>query len=99
MNKVTTKIDPNLLKNVELAISGIQCDHCEFKDDSVKVEDYKDWLNKECPECGFNLLTQKDYDMVQALYKAVDTVNAMTPEEAEQKGKLIEQQFKNKNQN
>ncbi len=45
-----------------LKISGIKCDNCSYKDDSVKFEDYLEWLNKPCPDCGENLLTQKDYD-------------------------------------
>ena len=50
-------------------IEGIQCDNknCDYEDDTVVVQDYKDWLNKPCPCCGANLLTEKDYKLVLAI--------------------------------
>lgn len=56
---------------------GIKCDNpeCCYADETVKVEDYKDWLNKPCPECGSNLLTQADYDNVQMLIKVAKLLN------------------------
>lgn len=56
---------------------GIKCDNpeCDFVDQEVRIEDYKDWLNKPCPKCGSNLLTQADYDNVQMLLNLVDIVN------------------------
>lgn len=47
-----------------LKISGIKCDNeaCDYRDDSVQFVDYPQWLDKECPNCGDNLLTQEDYD-------------------------------------
>lgn len=60
---------------VELVIKGIQCDSCDFKDPEVKVEDYPNWLNKPCPTCGENLLTQADFDNVQILLKSVELAN------------------------
>ena len=41
-------------------IGGIKCDNpsCDFRDESIPVEDYKNWLNKPCPICGSNLLTK-----------------------------------------
>ena len=57
-----------------LVISGIQCDNpkCDFIDKSVKYEDYPKWLDKECPKCGENLLTKKDYDNCKTMMKIVD---------------------------
>ena len=54
-----------------LQIGGIKCDnpHCNYKDMSVKYEEYPDYLNKPCPICGWNLLTQQDYDIVQRIVK------------------------------
>ena len=42
---------------------GIKCDNteCDFIDMSVKYEDYNEWLNKPCPDCGANLLTEADF--------------------------------------
>jgi hypothetical protein len=53
-------------------ISGIKCDtpKCEWKDMSVKREEYPAYLNKPCPDCGGNLLTEADYNFILALEKA-----------------------------
>jgi len=50
-----------------LNINGIKCDCCNFKDESVKVEDFKLWLNKPCPKCGANLLTKKDLNITMII--------------------------------
>lgn len=57
--------------NINMLVMGIKCDNpeCDFADMSVKVEDYPLWLNKECPICGANLLTQADYDILQKTLK------------------------------
>lgn len=52
-----------------MIIKGIKCDHCYFSDASVKKEDYLTFVNKPCPNCGANLLTQKDYDIVMKMDK------------------------------
>lgn len=53
---------------------GIKCDNsvCTYEDMSVKREDYLTWLNKPCPKCGDNLLTQKDYDALIKLEKIMN---------------------------
>ena len=63
-------------------IGGIKCDNreCDFMDDSVKVEDYNNWLNRPCPKCGENLLTEEDYNNVQLLMSMVNTINGLYPE-------------------
>ena len=60
---------------------GIKCDNskCDFVDQSVRIQDYDKWLNKPCPKCGSNLLTQADYDNVQMLLKLVHIVNENCP--------------------
>ena len=57
-------------------MSGIKCDNpnCNFVDYRVPVEDYINWLNKPCPNCGSNLLTQEDYDNVQTILKVYEQV-------------------------
>lgn len=56
---------------------GIKCDNpeCDFADANVEIEDYINWLNKPCPICGSNLLTQQDYDNVHKILEAVNFVN------------------------
>lgn len=48
---------------LELDIHGIRCDNpnCDYEDMTVQMEDYEQWLNKPCPKCGQNLLTEEDY--------------------------------------
>ena len=54
-------------KIVEYHIAGIKCDHCDWRNDNVKVEDFDLWLNVPCPKCRQNLLTQVDYDLSRRL--------------------------------
>lgn len=65
------------MKAANLMIKGIKYDNpnCDFMDNTVEFKDYKDWLNKPCPKCGENLLTQKDLDAVKALIKITNIVN------------------------
>ncbi|APF25246.1 MULTISPECIES: hypothetical protein [Clostridium] len=66
---------------IELNIKGIKCDNpeCDFRDDSVQVADYDKWLNKSCPKCGANLLTQADYDNTKAILEIVKITNSIFP--------------------
>lgn len=66
---------------IQMNIGGIKCDthDCDYRDDSIKVEDYADWLNKPCPKCGGNLLTQEDYDNVQTMMNLVNLMNGILP--------------------
>jgi len=66
-------------QNVKLNIKGIKCDNpiCDYKDMSVEYSDYPKWLNKPCPKCGENLLTEADYKTLQDLVDVVDLVNSM----------------------
>lgn len=63
-------------------ISGIKCDHpeCNYRDDSVRLEDYPQWLNKPCPLCGSNLLTQADYDTLLLLTGLVGKLSETVPQ-------------------
>ena len=51
-------------------ISGIKCDtpHCNYREKDVKFENFPKWINKRCPVCGRNLLTQSEYDKCIKLY-------------------------------
>lgn len=60
-----------------LHAGGIKCDNpeCDFADLSVGLEDYEEYLNRPCPKCGTNLLTQADYDNVKRIIEAASHVN------------------------
>lgn len=63
-----------------LIIKGIKCDNpdCNFRNDTVDFRNYRDWLNKPCPKCGSNLLTQKDLNAVKFLIKIINIINGIT---------------------
>jgi DNA-directed RNA polymerase subunit RPC12/RpoP len=56
----------------------IECDHCDFKiknnskDPNQSIEAY---LNKPCPKCGKNLLTEKDYADYKRTMKVINWLN------------------------
>ncbi|MCK5612193.1 hypothetical protein KAR91_60535 [Candidatus Pacearchaeota archaeon] len=56
---------------MEIKIEGLKCDAkgCSYEDNNVKVEDYESYLNKPCPVCGANLLTEQDLATVKKLMK------------------------------
>lgn len=60
----------------KVEISGLQCDKpdCNYVDPTIKVEDYKDYINFPCPVCGSSLLTQFDYDQVQLVLRMAETL-------------------------
>jgi len=69
--------DEKELNAIDYKINGIKCDNpnCDFRDDTVKFEDYPLWLNKPCPKCGCNLLTKKDLETTKTLIKLVNIIN------------------------
>jgi len=72
----------NKEERVGVKISGLTCDNtaCDYQND-VPFEEYENWLNKPCPKCGENLLTQDDLDTTLALNALVKMFNEMSEEE------------------
>lgn len=66
--------------NIKSDASGIKCDSCDWVDMTVKGEDYINWLNKPCPVCGENVLTEADYNSYVVLTEAMAAINKMSPE-------------------
>lgn len=62
---------------VDFNVQGIKCDACDYKDETVKFEDYKDYINKPCPQCGANLLTEADVDTLLKTIQSVDFINTI----------------------
>lgn len=48
--------------------SGLECDSCDWKDITIPVAEYPQWIDKACPKCGANVLTQKDHDDFMLVY-------------------------------
>lgn len=75
---------------MEIVISGIKCDNCSFRDNNVHFSEYPQWLNKPCPECGHNLLTNKDYNTCLKTLEAVKQANEFSDDEAVKERKFYE---------
>jgi len=82
-------------KNIEIEETGLKCDNpnCDWENESVKMEDYKEWLNKPCPKCGQNVLTEEDYNNAQMLHLMAEFINDCSEEEL---GELAEIANENK---
>ena len=65
------------MNSVEVYGGGIKCDnpHCDYVEQNVKIEDYKSWVNRACPKCGANLLTESDYKNVQLILRIAGFLN------------------------
>jgi len=55
-------------------ISGLKCDNCEWRNDTIQFEDYPANIGKPCPHCGNNLLTQQEFDHCLAMTKKVKKI-------------------------
>lgn len=58
---------------MELNIYGLKCDNpsCDYQDNSIQLEQYKDYINYPCPKCSSPLLTQADYDTTMTIIQSV----------------------------
>ena len=59
-----------------LNVSGIKCDNesCDYVDFTVPLEEYPNWVNKPCPKCGENLLTEQAYEQVKAIMEIYNII-------------------------
>lgn len=70
------------MKAATVTIKGLRCDapSCGYHQQepiSDKYEEWQKWLNKPCPKCGANLLTQADLDAVKNIFAVADKVNSV----------------------
>jgi len=74
------------MNTIETTHSGIKCDNpnCSYTDKTATFETYHNYLNKPCPNCGENLLTEDDFNRAEAIRLAVDIVNSLPKELLEQ---------------
>ena len=77
---------------IQMHIGGIRCDNpeCNFEDMSVRFENYDQWLNKPCLECGQNLLTDADFSAIKRLIHSLTLLIEKLPPISlnEQKAKM-----------
>jgi len=60
---------------MEITISGIKCDNCDYANREVTFEEYPLYVNRPCPRCGNNLLTEKEYEQAVKMYNGVVVIN------------------------
>lgn len=86
------------MKNaLEIKIGGLKCDNpdCTYKDMSIDVKDYKNWVNAKCPKCGEILLTKMDYLNTKFLLGMVELANKIYPKQKyNEKEETIELEIK-----
>ena len=65
------------MEAIEYNVYGIKCDskECDYADMDVKFEDYPNWVNKSCPKCGENLLTEEDLNSTKMLIEIIKGAN------------------------
>ena len=58
-------------------MGGIKCDNpsCTYVNEAVTITDSPDWINRPCPLCGENLLTEKAYIAFQNMLKTIQFIN------------------------
>jgi len=79
-------------KNIMVEQGGIQCDACDWKDDTpLSTKELEAYLNKPCPKCGENLLTEDDLLEYAKFMAAINTVNAMDSSVIEQFESLLDE--------
>ena len=83
-----------MTKPITIKISGIKCDSCDYKDDSVDRENYLEYVNKECPDCGNILLTQREYDEVSLIEGVVANFDLDIPQEFMEAAAIVEKMLK-----
>ena len=66
---------------ITLEISGLKCDNptCNYKDMTIDVKDYEQYIDSPCPKCEANLLTKKDCKETQRMLKMVKVLNKIFP--------------------
>lgn len=62
---------------MKLEAIGLKCDHCTYKDMTIKSKDYNNNIGKPCPRCGNSLLTQEDYDYFCRLERYVSKLKML----------------------
>lgn len=72
---------------IKLKKCAVKCDNpnCDYINKNVAIEDFHDWVNKPCPNCGSNLLTNRDYTTLKRLLFLFGILNILLPEEKESK--------------
>ena len=66
---------------INYGVYGIKCDSCDYSDMSVPYENYPQYVDKPCPECGTPLLTSEQLQDVENSIQAAQMFNGMSEEQ------------------
>lgn len=78
-------------KKIEITNDGgLKCDNinCDWVDKTIAFNNYQEWINKPCPKCGENVLTEEDYKNAEVVRLSIDLINSMSKEELDKFIKL-----------
>lgn len=69
--------------NLEITDGGLKCDNpkCDWKDATISFDNYKSWIDKSCPKCGENVLTEEDYKNAELVRLSINYINSMSKED------------------
>jgi len=56
---------------------GINCDACDYENDTVNLEDYGSYVGRPCPECGASLLTESEFQVFKGLQAIIELVGSL----------------------
>ena len=80
------------MANIEITSKDtIQCDNpnCDYEVE-IPFATYPEWINKPCPKCGENLLTENDYKNAELVRVSVAYLNSMSEEDFKDFAKAAE---------
>ena len=63
---------------IEIKETGLICDNknCDYVDKTVlHTDNLANFINKQCPKCNENLLTQQDYELNQKALEVIACIN------------------------
>ena len=60
-----------------LQLGGLKCDNpkCFYRDETIQISEYSEWVDKPCPSCGEILLTKEDMNTVKLLAGSISLAN------------------------
>lgn len=75
---------------------GIICDNpgCDYTDPTANGEDLSPYLNKPCPKCGENLLTEEDLNSYLEMKAMIEFINNLSPEQLKEFNDSIPEELK-----
>lgn len=67
------------MQNCEVQVQGLKCDAdgCGYEDMSISSENYSEYVNAPCPDCGASLLTPEDLAAFESLMLLSEMMNGL----------------------